>query len=84
MCCVRRTDEGSRRINLVFTVRDPSLEVKLNFDTLISEKGTDKGIGRLRERGVITGKDLGRKTFISLLSEISFENFIYFVRKSLT
>jgi len=58
--------------------------VKLNFGTLISEKGMDKGVGRLKERGVITGKDLGRETFISLLLGISFENFIYFVRKSLT
>jgi len=35
----------------------------------------DKGVGRLKERGVITGKDLGRETFISLLSEIALENF---------
>jgi len=34
---------------------------KPNFDILIYEKGINKGIGRLKERGVITGKDSGRK-----------------------
>lgn len=40
------------------------LYVKLNFNTLLSEKGMDKGIGRLKERGVITGKDSGKRPII--------------------
>ena len=53
-------------------LRQEGIDVKLNFDTLISEKGMNKGIGRLRERGLITGKNSGRKTYFEFWKGLAF------------